>query len=121
MAPRLKRLFDQEQGVEDNGFRQRHAEHGQRDDLAESPGISSHSFGGFHTNKADANCRPEAGQTDVDAAAQFPQHRCYHNVFLYCCFVVAQRLPRLNTVEPSKFLSVPRLCDVLLRVCKSRR
>src|SRR5439155_1783882 len=83
----------------------------------------SHSFGGLHADKADADCRAEARQTDVDAAAQFPQHRCCHNVSLFIdVFVVAQTAPAIEHGRTAEiFLSMLCCGSVLLFMRANQR
>src|SRR5215813_12198703 len=84
--PRADELLSaEEQRVEHDGFRQRHAEHGQRDHLAERAGIAPDRLGGFHADKSHADGRTQTGQADLDAAAHFSQNRSYHIRFLSLC------------------------------------
>src|SRR5580698_6786931 len=94
-------LVAEEQGVEDNGLSEGHADQTDRNDLAERAGIASHRFGSLHSDQTHTDGGTQAGQADLNAAVHLCQHWRYHNCLSLLCFL--RRLPQLNTVKPPKF------------------
>lgn len=66
-----QKLLTEEQGVERDGFGQRHADDGLDEDFAGSAGIAADAFNGLGSDETDADGGGETAEGALDAAGDF--------------------------------------------------
>src|ERR1700720_4003836 len=102
MQTLLRTLLHEEQSVEHDSFREGNGQDRLDQDFRRRAGIASHRLRSLHADEAHAEGRAKRRQTDVNVSAQFCQH--WHQQHICYLSLLSRRLPRLNTVEPPKFL-----------------